>query len=153
MPLTLHWFLPTNGDSRSDLSLGNAVGVAGTRVVDGSIERPPDIAYLGQIARAAEQQGFTGALTPTSSWCEEGWVLTAGLTQVTERLQFMVAFRPGLITPTLAAQMASTFQRISGGRLLLNVVVGGDVDEQARYGDGLQGGPLRARLGVPARGA
>ena len=32
MPVKLHWFLPTNGDSRSDLSLGNAVGVRGSRI-------------------------------------------------------------------------------------------------------------------------
>ena len=29
MGIVLHWFLPTNGDSRTDLSLGNAVGAAG----------------------------------------------------------------------------------------------------------------------------
>jgi alkanesulfonate monooxygenase len=137
MGLVLHWFLPTNGDSRTDLSLGNAVGGAGRRVVEGGAERAPDIGYIGQIARSAEQLGFTGALTPTSSWCEDAWVLTAGLTQVTERFKFLVAFRPGLLSPTLAAQMAATYQRISGGRLLLNVVTGGDDVEQQRFGDHL----------------
>jgi len=78
-----------------------------------------------------------GALTPTSSWCEDAWIITAGLTQVTERLKFLVAFRPGLLSPTLAAHMAATYQRISGGRLLLNVVTGGDDDEQRRFGDHL----------------
>jgi alkanesulfonate monooxygenase len=134
---TLHWFLPTNGDSRTDLSLGNAVGASGSRVVDGSLERAPDIAYIGQIARSAEQLGFEAALTPTSSWCEDAWVMTAGLTQVTERLKFLVAFRPGLQSVTLTAHMAATYQRISNGRLLLNVVVGGDDVEQQRFGDGL----------------
>jgi alkanesulfonate monooxygenase len=137
MGLVLHWFLPTNGDSRTDLSLGNAVGGAGRRVVEGGAERAPDIGYIGQIARSAEQLGFTGALTPTSSWCEDAWVLTAGLTQVTERFKFLVAFRPGLLSPTLAAQMAATYQRMSGGRLLLNVVTGGDDVEQQRFGDHL----------------
>ncbi len=137
MGIVLHWFLPTNGDSRTDLSLGNAVGVAGSRVVDGSTERAPDIGYIGQIARSAEQLGFTGALTPTSSWCEDAWVITAGLSQLTERFKFLVAFRPGLMSPTLAAQMAATYQRISGGRLLLNVVTGGDDAEQRRFGDHL----------------
>jgi alkanesulfonate monooxygenase len=132
-----HWFLPTNGDSRADLSLGNAVGVSGSRVTEDGVERAPDIGYIGQIARSAEQLGFRGALTPTSSWCEDGWVLTAGLTQVTERFQFLVAFRPGLQSPTLSAQQAATFQRISGGRLLLNVVTGGDDAEQRRFGDHL----------------
>jgi alkanesulfonate monooxygenase len=57
------------------------------------------------------------------------------LTEVTESLKFLVAFRPGLISPTLAAQMAATFQRHSQGRLLLNVVVGGEPHEQKAYGD------------------
>jgi len=139
LPVVLHWFLPTNGDSRADLSLGNAVGVSGSRVTEAThppgVERAPDIGYIGQIARSAEQLGFRAALTPTSSWCEDGWVLTAGLTQVTERFQFLVAFRPGLQSPTLSAQQAATYQRISGGRLLLNVVTGGDDAEQQRFGD------------------
>lgn len=54
---------------------------------------------------------------------------------MTERLRFLVAFRPGLVSPTLAAQMAATFQRVSGNRLLLNVVTGGDDVEQRRFGD------------------
>jgi alkanesulfonate monooxygenase SsuD/methylene tetrahydromethanopterin reductase-like flavin-dependent oxidoreductase (luciferase family) len=87
MGVVLHWFLPTNGDSRADPSLGNAVGVAGSRAAEGGAERAPDIGYMGQIARSAEQLGFTAALTPTSSWCEDAWVMTAGLTQVTERFK------------------------------------------------------------------
>jgi alkanesulfonate monooxygenase len=103
----------------------------------GAGERPPSVDYLGQIARSAEQLGFEAALTPTGSWCEDAWVTTAALTQVTKRLKFLVAFRPGLISPTLAAQMASSFQRVSSGRLALNVVVGGDEVEQRRFGDHL----------------
>lgn len=138
MPVTLHWFLPTNGDSRADLSLGNAVGNEGTRIRgEGGVDRAPDIGYLSQIARSAEQLGFSGALTPTSSWCEEGWVTTAAISQLTERFKFLIAFRPGLTSPTLAAQMAATYQRVTGGRLLLNVVTGGDDYEQRRYGDHL----------------
>ncbi len=152
--MILHWFLPTNGDSRTDLSLGNAVGAAGSRVADGSTERAPDIGYIGQIARSAEQLGFTGALTPTSSWCEDAWVMTAALTQVTERFKYLVAFRPGLMSPTLAAHMAATYQRISGGRLLLNVVTGGDDVEQQRFGDHLGKHDRYERAArVPARRA
>jgi alkanesulfonate monooxygenase len=138
MTVKLHWFLPTNGDSRSDLSLGNAVGAAGSRVQGAaSGERAPDIGYIGQIARSAEQLGFDAALMPTSSWCEDGWVMGAALSQVTERFRFLIAFRPGLGSPTLAAHQAATFQRVSGGRLLLNVVTGGDDAEQRRFGDHL----------------
>lgn len=132
MPSTLrfHWFLPTNGDSREIVGGGHGVPVGAAGAV-----RPLTIGYLGQIARSAEQLGFEGALTPTGAWCEDAWLTTAMLTEVTERLKFLVAFRPGLISPTLAAQMASSFQRLSGNRLLLNVVVGGETHEQRAFGD------------------
>ncbi|MEV6631788.1 LLM class flavin-dependent oxidoreductase [Actinoplanes sp. NPDC051470] len=128
--MDFHWFLPTNGDSRDIVGGGH-----GTPVGSAGGVRPLTVGYLGQIARSAEQLGFTGALTPTGAWCEDAWLATAMLTEVTERLKFLVAFRPGLISPTLAAQMASTFQRLSGGRLLLNVVTGGEAAEQRSYGD------------------
>jgi alkanesulfonate monooxygenase len=145
--LILHWFLPTNGDSRSDLSLGNAVGAAGTRVLGDSGERPPDVGYMSLIASAAERLGFAAALTPTSSWCEDAWIMSAALSQLTQRFKFLVAFRPGLQSPTLAAQMAATFQRVSGGRLLLNLVTGGDDVEQRRFGDHLNKVARYARAG------
>jgi alkanesulfonate monooxygenase len=128
--MDFHWFLPTNGDSRDIVGGGSGVPTGAAGGV-----RPASVAYLGQIARSAEQLGFAGALTPTGAWCEDAWLSTAMLTEVTERLKFLVAFRPGLLSPTLAAQMASTFQRLSGGRLLLNVVTGGESQEQRQYGD------------------
>jgi alkanesulfonate monooxygenase len=145
-PLALHWFLPTTGDSRSDLSHGDAVGARpGLDAEPG--QRRADLAYLGQVARAAEQSGFEAALTPTSSWCPDPWVLTAALTQQTERLKFLVAFRPAFLSPALAAQMAATYQRMSGGRLLINIVVGGDDAEQRRYGDFLSKDQRYAQAG------
>src|ERR1700759_663538 len=120
MSLRFHWFLPTNGDGR-DIVGGGHGGATGAAAAI----RPATLPYLGQIARSAEQLGFEGALTPTGAWCEDAWLATAMLTEVTERLKFLVAFRPGLISPTLSARMAATFQRYSRGRLLLNVVTGG----------------------------
>ena len=147
MPITAHWFLPTNGDSRTDLSLGNAVGIDGSRAHAGGQHRAPTLDYIGQIARSAESLGFEAALTPTSSWCEDAWVITAALSQVTRSFKFLVAFRPGLQSPTLAAHMAATYQRVSGGRLLLNVVTGGDDGEQRRFGDHLDKTARYARAG------
>ena len=126
MSVVLHWFLPTSGDSRTVVPFGP----------DGH-RRPPTIDYLAQIARAADDLGFTGVLTPTGTWCEDAWLVTAALLRETKRLKFLVAFRPNSISPTLAAQKAATFQRISGGRLLLNIVTGGDDSEQRRFGDWL----------------
>ncbi|MBB5874138.1 alkanesulfonate monooxygenase [Allocatelliglobosispora scoriae] len=130
-----HWFLPTGGDSRTV-----DVGVHGTTIGASSAAagtRPPTLDYLGQLARAADTLGYTGVLTPTGAHCEDAWVVTAALIAQTRRLRFLVALRPGLVEPVLAAQMAATFQRLSGGRVLLNVVAGGSDEEQRGYGDRL----------------
>lgn len=130
--LRFHWFLPTNGGDGRDVVGGGH----GTRAESGG--RPASVPYLGQIARSAEQLGFDAALTPTGAWCEDAWVATAMLASVSERLRFLVAFRPDAVAPFLAAQMSGTFQTLSGGRLLLNVVTGGEDHEQRMYGDFLE---------------
>jgi alkanesulfonate monooxygenase len=127
--LKFHWFLPTNGGD------GRQVVGGGHGVEAGASGRPASVPYLGQIARSAEQLGFEAALTPTGAWCEDAWVSTAMLSSLSERLKFLVAFRPGLTSPFLSAQMAGTFQNLSGGRLLLNVVTGGESHEQRMFGD------------------
>src|SRR6201986_899934 len=130
MPVRLHWFLPTNGDSRTHPRLGNAVGAHGAGIDAASATaRKGDLAYMSQVAGAAEALGFEAALTPTSSWCDDAWIVTAALSQLTSTFKYLVAFRPGLQSPTLAAQAAPTYQRVSGDRLLLNVVVGGEAVE------------------------
>lgn len=127
MSLALHWFLPTSGDSRDVVGFDAATH-----------HRAPDLDYLRQVAQAAERLGFEAVLTPTGTWCEDAWLTTSALIADTERLKFLVAFRPGFVSPTLAAQMAATFQRHSRGRLLLNIVTGGDRSEQRRFGDWLE---------------
>lgn len=134
--LTLHWFLPTGGDSRELAPAG-----------PDDHQRPPDHDYLLQVAQAAEHLGFEGMLTPAGTLCEDAWLATASLLGRTERIKFLVAFRPGFLSPTLAAQMASTYQRMSGGRLLLNVVTGAEPAELARFGDWLDKDARYARTG------
>ncbi|HLN09492.1 MAG TPA: LLM class flavin-dependent oxidoreductase, partial [Xanthobacteraceae bacterium] len=115
------WFLPTHGDGRY---LGTSTG--GRRV---------DIRYLRQIAQAADELGYYGVLLPTGRSCEDSWIVASALAPQTERLRYLVAVRPGLQSPTVAARMAATLDRISGGRLLINVVTGGDPVENK--GDGI----------------
>ncbi|CAN5390579.1 LLM class flavin-dependent oxidoreductase [soil metagenome] len=130
MTVKLHWFLPTYGDSR--LIVGGGHGVpAGAAHSD----RDATIDYLASIVRGAESFGFTGALIPTGAWCEDAFVTASLLVRETTSLAFLVAFRPGLVSPTLSAQMAATFARHAPGRLLLNVVVGGEAQEQHSFGD------------------
>jgi alkanesulfonate monooxygenase len=115
------WFLPTHGDGRY---LATSYG-----------GREVDIGYLTQIAQAADQLGYYGVLLPTGRSCEDSWVIASALVPLTQRLKFLVAVRPGLQSPTVAARMAATLDRISNGRLLVNVVTGGDPVENK--GDGI----------------
>ena len=62
MSLRFHWFLPTNGDGRDIVGGGHGVATGAAGAI-----RPPSVAYLGQIARSAEQLGFEAALTPTGA--------------------------------------------------------------------------------------
>ncbi len=121
MSLNMFWFLPTHGDGRYLGSDENA--------------RPVDHGYLQQVAQAAERQGFSGVLIPTGRSCEDAWLVAASLIPVTRHLKFLVALRPGVVSPTVAARQAATLDRLSGGRALFNLVTGGDPEELA--GDGI----------------
>lgn len=87
------------------------------------------------IAQAVDDLGYTGALLPTGHSCEDAWIVASTVVTHTRQMRFLVAVRPGLVSPAVAARMAATFDRLSGGRLLINVVTGGDPVEMA--GDGL----------------
>lgn len=121
MSLKILWFIPTHGDSRY---LGTTQG-----------GRQADFNYFKQVAVAADTLGYEGVLIPTGRSCEDPWTVASSLIDATRRLKFLVALRPGLMTPVQQARIAATFDRLSGGRLLLNLVTGGDAEELE--GDGL----------------
>ncbi|MEO8458650.1 MAG: LLM class flavin-dependent oxidoreductase [Chloroflexota bacterium] len=129
-PIDVHWFLPTSGDGRS---VTDFFPDPSQHFV--SRPRPADFDYMRQIAQAADKLGFVGVLTPTGVTCEDAWLMCAAVAPFTEHLRYLVAFRPGFVLPTLAAQMAATLQRISNGRTLINIVTGGDSADQRSYGD------------------
>src|SRR5512146_3301381 len=114
------WFIPTHGDARY---LGTSHGA-----------RAATFDYFKQVALAADSLGYEGVLLPTGRYCEDSWITAASLIDATRRLKFLVALRPGLVQPSQSARMAATLDRLSGGRLLVNLVTGGDAQELA--GDG-----------------
>jgi alkanesulfonate monooxygenase len=117
----VHWFFPTAGDGRY---LASAKG-----------GRAVDLGYLTQIAQAIDQLGYAGALLPTGRAYEDTWLVASAMLPVTKRMKFIVALRPGIMSPTLSARMAATFDRLSEGRLCVNIVSAGDPIENG--GDGL----------------
>ncbi|MBZ9654383.1 FMNH2-dependent alkanesulfonate monooxygenase [Phyllobacterium lublinensis] len=120
-PLDFFWFIPTHGD--------------GSYLGSERQQRPQEFAYFREIAQAVDRLGFPGVLLPTGQSCEDSWITAAGLAAHTERLKFLVALRPGVTSPVFAARQTAALDRLSDGRLLLNVVVGGNPVELA--GDGV----------------
>jgi alkanesulfonate monooxygenase len=107
-PPEIFWFIPCAGDGRQ-------LGVA---------TRPNSLAYLGAVAQAADMLGFDGVLLPTGPQSEDTIVIGSALLSMTRRLRFLIAVRPGLISPILAARMSASLDRISNGRANFNVVSG-----------------------------
>ena len=110
------WFFPTPGDGHY---LGSPVG-----------RRNADFGYLKTMASGLDSLGYYGALLPTGVGCPDAWVVASGLAAVTQNLRFLVAIRPGIMQPSVAARMAATFDRMFGGRLLINVVTGSGASER-----------------------
>jgi alkanesulfonate monooxygenase len=120
MAYDVFWFLPTSGDSRY-------LGASDTA-------RAPSNIYLRQIAETADRLGYDGLLIPTGSSCADPWVMAASLVPVTRRIKLLVALRTSIAGPTVGARQAATLDEALGGRLLLNVVPGGDAAELAAEG-------------------
>lgn len=116
------WFIPTTGD-------GKYIGV--------TPERESTSEYMIQVAKEAEKAGFTFALIPTGGSCLDAWIVGSVIASHTSILKPLVAMRPGLIAPVLAARMAATLDVISDGRALINVVTGGSPDDLKATGDPL----------------
>ncbi len=121
MSLNIYWFIPTFGDSRY---IGSREG-----------SRVTDLDYIKQLGVATDTLGYDGVLIPTGRLCEDPWIVATSLLSITQKLKFLVALRPGLLQPSLAARMTSSFDRLSNGRLAINLVVGGDSTELK--GDGI----------------
>ncbi|MEM1362326.1 MAG: FMNH2-dependent alkanesulfonate monooxygenase [Pseudomonadota bacterium] len=115
------WYIPAHKDVRY---LSSEIGA-----------RPATFEYLKQVAQAVDQLDYQGALVPTGTNCEDSWVIASSLAALTQQMKFIVAVRPGLMSPSAAARMSASFDRMTGGRLIVNVVGGGDPVELA--GDGV----------------
>ena len=99
--------------------------------------------YVRRLARASERLGFDLTLIAElnlndikgeNAPCLDAWSTAAALAAVTERLELMVAVRPTFHPPALLAKQAANIDRISGGRLSLNVVSSWWAEEARQYG-------------------
>jgi len=103
-----------------------------TRLTSGPVV---DRDYLRRFARAHEDAGFDRVLIGYSSSRPDGTQVAAYAAAHTERLNFLVAHRPGFVAPTLAARTFATLDQFTGGRIAVHIITGGSDTEQRRDGD------------------
>ena len=99
--------------------------------------------YTRRLCQRAEQIGYDLTLVAelnlndirgTDQPALDAWSTAAALAAVTQRLELMVAVRPNFHHPALLAKQAANIDRISGGRLTLNVVSSWWAEEAESYG-------------------
>ncbi len=64
----------------------------------------------------------------------EAWVLGSAISALTQRIRSMIAVHPGLWHPQLVAKMAASLDRLTPGRMALNLITGWNVEEHAMFG-------------------
>lgn len=99
--------------------------------------------YVKKLAQRSEEIGFDITLIAELLLNDikgieapslDAWSTAAALAAVTERLELMVAVRPSFHPPAILAKQAANIDRISNGRLALNVVSAWWKDEARRFG-------------------
>ena len=131
MGLRFHWRMPLAGEEPGPPGLSGAtLPPPGTPA-----SALPDLASHIRFCRLAESAGIDSLLMACGYYMPDPIPLVAALGTATERIRFMLAYRSGLLSPTVFVQQVNTLAALNGGRLSLNMVIGHSVEEQRCYGD------------------
>jgi alkanesulfonate monooxygenase len=91
--------------------------------------------YTLRLARAHEENGWDRVLFAYGSGAPDPNAAAAYIADRTETLQLLLAHRPNVAYPTFAAKTFATIDQISGGRVTVHFITGGNDHEQQREGD------------------
>lgn len=94
-----------------------------------------DLPYIRALAAAHENGGFDRVLLAFHSNSPESLLVGQYVADHTERLKLMLAHRPGFNAPTIVARQLATLDHLSGGRVAVHIITGGNDRELAQDGD------------------
>lgn len=100
---------------------------------DDAVEGYGTLEHSVDLARTAEQHGWSGALIGTGWGRPDTFTVATAIAARTTSFRPLAAIRPGYWRPAHFASAAATLDHLSGGRLLVNIVSG--QDDLAAYGD------------------
>ncbi len=116
---------------------------ATVHIIDGGVSPR----YLVDFSQVHDRAGFDLALVGYTSTSADGWAVATHAAANTESLGYLIAHRPGFVSPTLAARKAATFDQLSGGRFAIHIIAGASDRDQRRDGDYLDKADRYARAG------
>ncbi|MGV7030964.1 LLM class flavin-dependent oxidoreductase [Methylobacterium symbioticum] len=96
-----------------------------------------DRGYLRLLAQAHEWGGFDRVLVAAYATAPDPLLVAAQVAAVTERIGLMIAHRTGFVAPTVAARQFATLDQLTGGRVAIHAISGGDDRDLAKDGDHL----------------
>ena len=123
MSLSFHWRLPAKIEKSGEMNFAPQVLSL------------PDIEANLNFCRQATESGIESLLTAFGYYRPDPILLSTALGMATEKIKFMVAYRPGLLSPTLFVQQINTLSALTNGRVSLNIIAGHSKKEQGYYGD------------------
>ena len=126
MPLRFHWRLLMGGET---------TGLTRAAMNDRVETSLPDLEAQIHFCRCAEESGIDSLLTDFGFSKPDSILLAAALGMATEKINFIVAYRSGLLGPTIFVQQLNTLSALINGRFSLNIVAGHSPEEQRSYGD------------------
>jgi alkanesulfonate monooxygenase len=94
-----------------------------------------DPTYIETVAKAHELAGFDRALLAFHSTTPDGLQIGQHVLGVTDRLNVLIAQRPGFTAPTLLARQFAVLDQFSRGRVALHVITGGNATELKQDGN------------------
>ncbi|HEY0157922.1 MAG TPA: LLM class flavin-dependent oxidoreductase [Thermoanaerobaculia bacterium] len=135
--LRFHWMLPKGGEVVPGASQTpqEACRYRVESTTTASVAPLPDIKGWTHFAKAAEEAGIDSVLISFSRYEPDPLTVAAAMTQVTEKLRYMLAARTGFMQPAIFVQQLNTLAALSNGRVSINVVAGSSAAEQRGYGD------------------
>ncbi len=93
-----------------------------------------DLPYIERQANAHEEAGFDRALIGFYATSPDSLIIASYAAFVTKRLSLLIAHRPGFTAPTVAARQFATLDQLTGGRVALHTISGGDDAELRQDG-------------------
>lgn len=119
--LKFHWALPIEAAKQNEAQADRSGGI--------------NLEALLEFVRCVDKLEIESLLTPFGFHMPDPIGLLGRLSAYTDRVGFMLAYRSGLMSPTLFVQHVNTLSHLLQGRISLNMICGFSPVEQAYYGD------------------